>query len=163
MTSMFSGADMRSQYALDISETQSRVATAEEALEKVIAEKKALKTKLVDSMSMLTGYDAIRQSKKRLIPFSELSNPSDFMKLEAALYTMAKKDKEINELRIKHGIASPDDSQLLPGQTTEQLNWHTWMYMQPEGLFSQQSGWGIEAYEAWQTWLNRPRPRVSAK
>ena len=139
----------------DIDLMRRRVAKAEEELAKALAEKDALKTKLVNSLRRLKDEQDARPSTKRLIPFSQWRNPTAFMKMEAALYTMAKNDKEISALRLKHGIDEGCEAKpLLPGQTTEQRNWHTWLSDRPDGSFKQQPGWGIEADEAWETWLN---------
>lgn len=157
-TSMFSGADfppLPSKNDVLLRDSQHRVAKAEEELAKALAEKDALKTKLVNSLRRLKDEQDARPSTKRLIPFSQWRNPTTFMKMEAALYTMAKNDKEISALRLKHGIDEGCEAKpLLPGQTTEQRNWHTWLSDRPDGSFKQQPGWGIEADEAWETWLN---------
>lgn len=156
MTAMFSDADfppLPSRNTYLISDTQSRVAKAEEALKKAIAEKEVVEKELYLMLAEFWSEQSDRQRKKRLTPRSQWRNPSDVMKLEAALYTMTKNDKEISALRLMHGIASPDDTPLLSGQTAEERNWHDWMYRMPDGFFNQNRGWEVEADEAWNTWL----------
>ena len=163
---MFSDADfppLPSQIADLIGDTQARVAKTEEALETAIVEKRAVEKELYAMLAEFWSEQSDRHRKKRSRSRCEWRKPTDSMKLEAALYTMDKKDTEISDLRLKYGLASPDKGPLLSGQTAPERNWHDWMYMQLDGFFNQNRGWEVEAEEAWNTWLNHLDEEDAAK
>ncbi len=154
MAAMVSGADCPPQIEDVLSDAQSRLDTAEKALELAVQKDWALDTTLFVQTRRLEQLQSERKYKKKVASLGERSNPTVVMKLEAALHLMDKIDKEMSELRLKHGIVSIDDGPLLPQQTVEERHWHTWLYSQPNLLFGKEPGWEIVADEAWQTWLN---------
>ena len=154
MAAMVSEADCPPQTDDVLRDAQSRLDTAEKALELAVQKEWALDTTLFVQMRWLEKIQTQRESKKKLASRGQRSNPTEGMKLEAVLYTMDKMDKELSDLRLKHGIVSQDDSPLLPDETAEQRHWHTWLYNHPDGLFEKEPGWEIEAEEAWKTWVN---------
>lgn len=155
MASMVSGADCPPQIEDVLSDAQRQLDIAEQALELAVQKDWALDTKLFVQMRRLEQFHTERNYKKKLASLGKREYPTVGMKLEAALYLMDKIDKELSELRLKHGIVSVDDGPLLPQQTVEERHWHNWLYSQPNLLFGKEPGWEIVADEAWQTWLNQ--------
>ena len=155
MASMVSGADCPSPIGDTLIDAQRRLDIAEEALERAVNKDWALDTTLSIRMSRLEKFQTDRNYKKKLASLGKREYPTVGRKLEAALHLMDKIDKELSELRLKHGIISVDDGPLLPQQTVEERHWHNWLYSQPN-LFGKEPGWEIVADEAWQTWLNQP-------
>ena len=163
---MVAGADCPPQTDDVLRDAQSRLDTAEKALELAVQKDWALDTTLFIQMRRLERIQTERNYKKKLASLGKRSYPTVGMKLEAALYLMDKIDKELSDLHLKHGIVSQDNSPLLPQQTVEERHWHTWLYNQPNLLFGKEPGWEIVADEAWETWLNHldeASPRVADK
>ncbi len=156
MTAMFSEADFPPLPCTNadlISDAQRRAVKAEEALKTAIAEKNAVEKELFRMFAVNAGEQSYRHRKLLMTPRSQWSNPTVFMVLEAALYTMAKKDEEISAMQLKQGIVASDDRPLLRSQTNAERNWHNWMYVQPDSFFNQKSGSAFEENVAWATWL----------